>query len=508
MTSAHHPRPEMPKPSLFEARQQALCLESTLNELTLYQFQVESVHTGLDVVQVFEQHPRLPGVVLLQERQFVGMISRQRLLEYLIHPHGLDLFLQQPLSVLHSYARTANLILPQTTSILASAQRALRRSPDQQGEPIIVQMDSEIYRLLNVHELNIAYWQIRGIETQVRYERAQAQLIQSKKMASLGRLVDGVAHEILDPVGFIWGNLVHVATYTEQLMELLSAYEAHFPQLPAPLHRLKQDIELEYVRQDLPRTIDSIRSGAERLKKLVTSLQNFCHIDQVYPKPADLHECLDSILLLLKSGFTGNIEIIKNYGCLPPVTCYLGQLSQVFMNILTNAIDILMNQAVYWELIDEFNGREISAPQPNPTIKPQIMITTEVRSHNLSTLELLMLSERVHHDNSVTAPRWVSIRITDNGPGLHPEQYQKILDSFLGNKHTAKETSLALSYQMVTAKHGGKFYLHSPVPTALVLYPIPAINPAESSLEKIPTASQFQVQPSSGTEFEILLPLI
>jgi signal transduction histidine kinase len=119
-----------------------------------------------------------------------------------------------------------------------------------------------------------------------------------------------------------------------------------------------------------------------------------------------------------------------------------------------------------------------------------------------------MLSERLHPDDRIIAPRWVSIRITDNGPGLHPEQYQKILDSFSINKRAAKETSLALSYQMVTDKHGGKFYLHSPVPTALAQYPIPTINSSESPLATIPTASQFQIQPSSGTEFEILLPLI
>ena len=463
----------LPSPKIAEANQRELHLESTLAELPLYSFEVNAEVVSSTVTALFDRHPLLPGVVLLEQEQFLGMISRQRLLEFLLRPEGTKLFLSKPLSVLHSYARSENLILPDSIPILVAAQLALRRSPAERAEPIVVRFEAEsspiTYRLLDVHELNIAYWQIRGLETQVRYERTQVQMIQIEKMASLGRLVDGVAHEILDPVGFIWGNLVHISTYTNQIMALLEAYEQHCPQIPEAIALLQEEIELDYIRHDLPQTITSIRAGAERLKKLVSGLQNFCHVDDVYPKPANLHECLDSILLLLKSRLSGEIEIVRKYGHLPPIACFAGQLNQVFINILTNAIDVLLNQAIRQDLVIELGQNSPLFLKPAP--KPQITITTQIRpapsKTELSKTELGHL-------------RWVSIRIADNGPGLSLEKQQQIRDSFSVEKRAAKETSLGVSYQIVTAKHGGMLLLRSP-----------------SSID-----------PSSGTEFEILLPLI
>lgn len=350
-------------------------------------------------------------------------------------------------------------MLPESTTILAAAQQALRRAPELQGEPIVVEVKPHSYRLLDIHSLNIAYWQIRGIETQVRYERTQAQMIQSEKMASLGRLVDGVAHEILDPVGFIWGNLTYVTAYSESLMKLLSAYESLSPEPPAAINELKEEIEFDFLQSDLPQAIASIKAGAERLTKLATSLQNFCHIDEIHPKPADLHAILDGILLLLKSRLTGEIEVVKNYGYLPPVPCYAGQLNQVFMNVLTNAVHALINEAVSQEFAKEFRGTGVT----DLTRKPRIEITTKVGSSPPSELEK-------------TQTRWVSIVIADNGPGMSVEKQQKILESFSTEKRAEKETSLAVSYQIVTAKHGGQLIMRS----------------------------QFGV----GTEFEIWLPLI
>ncbi|GAB4383700.1 MAG: hypothetical protein Kow00121_46030 [Elainellaceae cyanobacterium] len=467
-------RPPIPHPSIAEVSSQELRLETTLVELRLHEFQVESFYTGREAIQILERYPMLPGIVLKEQGQYLGMISRQRLLEFLIRPKGTELFLPRPLSVLYSYAQSNSLILPESTTIVVAAQLALRRPLHQQGEPIVVVSTNQdttqpVYQLLDAHELNIAYWQIRGIETQVRYERSQMQMIQIEKMANLGRLVDGVAHEILDPVGFIWGNLVHLSTYVEQIMELLTLYEQHFPDVPDALTKLRHEIELDYLRQDIPQTFASIRAGANRLKKLANSLQNFCHIDDVYPKPADLHEGLDSILLLLKSRITGEIEIVKNYGHLPPVTCYAGQLNQVFMNILSNATYALLKQVVRQELANEFNYESYSAPLQTK-LKPCITITTYVRT----------LSSEINAINP--SPRWVSICIADNGPGLSLDKQQQILDSFSIEKRADKETSLAMSYQIITAKHGGKFYMRSP-----------ACNAGGTGI---------------GTEFEILLPLI
>jgi signal transduction histidine kinase len=180
-------------------------------------------------------------------------------------------------------------------------------------------------------------------------------------------------------------------------------------------------------------------------------LQNFCHIDELYPKPADLHACINSILLLINSRIKGEIEIVKHYGNLPPVYCFVGQLSQVLMNLLSQAVDILLDEAVR----QQFN--------PNTHDKPKIEITTEVISQEATNPD---------------APdsRWVSIRIVDNGPGIPLELQQQIIESFSVEKRANKETSLAISYQIITAKHGGKF--------------------------------NFNSQLGIGTEFEILLPLV
>lgn len=482
MPSSKPQKSKLPQPQFLGANSSELRLESVLADLSLHQFQVEVHHKGTEIVQLLEQHPHLPGVVLLDRNQFVGVIPRQRLLEILIRPQGMT-FLPNPLSVLYGYLRTNHLALSASTPILVAAQLALRRSPDQQADPIVVQMDAAdaadttTYCLLDIHELNIAYWQLRGVETQVRYERTQIQIVQTEKMAGLGRLVDGVAHEILDPVGFIWGNLTHLSTYTDQVMQLLAAYEQHFPDSPEEINQLQTEIELDYLREDLPQTIASIRSGAERLKNLVTSLQNFCHIDDVYPKPADIHECLDSILLLLKSRVSGEIQIVRDYGHLPPVTCYAGQLNQVFMNILTNAINALLNQAVQQELIEDMRGRNQAKLWQATASKPCITIKTQVRP------------APVDAEQNV-ASRWVVICIADNGPGLSAESYQQILDSFSIEKRADKETSLAVSYQIVTAKHGGKLYFRS----YGAGMPVNSLSNANLS--------------EHGTEFEIWLPLV
>ncbi|GAB1541838.1 hypothetical protein NUACC21_45110 [Scytonema sp. NUACC21] len=441
-------------PFLSGSSNSDLNLESTLKELPAYNFSVETSCTGAEVAVYLDKYPLLPGVILLEEQKYVGMVSRRRLLEFLIRPYGQELLFQQPLRVFYSYARTEILLLVDSTPILAAMQLALRRSAELLAEPVVVYTAPDTYRLLDLQELNIASWQIRGIETQVRYERSQALMIQNDKMASLGRLVDGVAHEILDPLNFIWGNLAHVANYSQDLMKLVAAYEKDNFWASEETNHLKQEIELDFLQQDLSRAIASIRAGAERLKRLVTGLQNFCHIDEVYPKPADLHANIDSIILLISSRITGEITIVKNYGHLPPVYCFIGQLNQVFMNILTIAVDTLLNEAVRQQLHPE---------AANTTQKPQIEITTQVISRQASQSKL-------------PASRWVSIRIADNGPGMSQDLQQQIIHSLSVEKRADKETSLAVSYRIVKARHGGELNLHSEL--------------------------------GKGTEFEILLPLL
>ncbi len=459
-------------PRLMEGSIFDLGLASTLGDLSLYEFQVSASCLGIVVAQIFERYPLVPGVILVEETvdgdsEFLGMISRRQLLECLIRPEGMKLFLRKPLKVLYSHGRTPPLILSEDTPIVTATQQALRRLPEWRGEPIVVEIDplsssssSLPFRLLDVQELNVASWQIRGIETQVRYERMQTQIVQIEKMASLGRLVDGVAHEILDPVGFIWGNLTHLSAYSESLLELIKVYEMNFPTIPLNIKQLKDEIEFDYIQEDIPQIINSIKSGSERLKKLATSLQNFCHIDEVHPKPADLHTNLESILLLLKNRISTEIRVIKNYDHIPPVTCYIGQLNQVFMNILTNSIDALVSQAFSQEWAKKYRGNISQNLDKQPTIE----ITTEVRS------------PKTKPTTEKTPQRWVSIRIADNGPGMSFDEQQKVLESFSTRRRVDKETSLAHSYQIITGKHGGQFLMQS--------------------------------EPGLGTEFEILLPLV
>jgi signal transduction histidine kinase len=371
----------------------------------------------------------------------------------MIRPHGKELLLEEPLHVIYSYTHSSFLLLPETTPILTAMQRSLRRPPELLIEPIVVQIKTDDYRLLDIQELHTVSWQMRGIETQLRDERNQAKMIQNDKMASLGRLVDGVVHEILDPINFIWGNLTYVTTYTHDLLRLISAYEKQSPDESPEIADLKAEIEFDFLDKDLLRTLNSIRTGAERLKKLVISLQNFCHIDEIHPRSADIHACIDNIVLLINSRIKGEIEIIKNYGHLPPVYCFLGQLNQVFMNIFSHSVDGLLNNISF-----RFSS------EPEKVIhKPKIEIYTEV------------VSLPAMNPNAPDS-RWVAIRIADNGMGISPESQQEFIQSFSTQKNADKETSLAASYRIITARHGGKL--------------------------------NFRSELNIGSEFEILLPLV
>ncbi|MBU7581383.1 MAG: CBS domain-containing protein [Nostoc sp. TH1S01] len=441
-------------PVLSIASDHYLSLESNLQKLPMYDFAIDSSCTCTEVANYLEQYPRLPGVVLLEQGKFLGMISRRRILEFFIRPFGQELFAKANLYELYSYARTEILLLPETTTILAAMQHTLKRSPELFAEPIVVQTETNTYKLLDIHDLNLAAWQIRGIETQVRYERSQAQMIQNDKMARLGRLVDGVAHEILDPVGFIWGNLTYISKYSQDLLKLIAAYAKDLPEGSAAINYLKEEIEFDFLEEDLSKALASAHTGAERLKKLVTSLQNFCHIDEIYPKPVDINACIDGIVILLKSRLKGEIEIVKKYGKIPPISCFMGQLHQVLMNIFSHTVDALLNEAVRQQFQQECSSDKN---------QPQIVITTAV------------VSQAPTQSNAPDS-RWVCISIVDNSPGMSQEAQKQILDSFSTEKRADVETSLGVSYQIITARHGGKL--------------------------------DFRSQVGVGSEFKILLPLV
>lgn len=254
-------------------------------------------------------------------------------------------------------------------------------------------------------------------------QETQTQLIQTEKMSSLGQLVAGVAHEINNPVNFIYGNLGYASEYTQQLLKLLHLYKLHNPQPHPEILALEKAIDLEFLIQDLPKIISSMQVGADRIQSIVLSLRNFSRLDEADFKPVDLHEGIDNTLLILRHRLSAhsdlpNIEVIKDYGKLPLVKCYAGQMNQVFMNLLSNAIDAMEKVSDNLE-----------------SFKPRILIST-----------------RVSADNSL-----ILIRIGDNGSGMREELIKRIFDPFFTTKPVGKGTGLglAISYQIIVKKHGG-----------------------------------------------------
>ncbi|MDX2097963.1 MAG: PAS domain-containing protein [Leptolyngbyaceae cyanobacterium bins.59] len=273
-------------------------------------------------------------------------------------------------------------------------------------------------------------------------QQAQAQLIQSEKMSSLGQLLAGVAHEINNPVNFIYGNLSHANEYAENLLGLVDLYQKHYPDPVPEIQEEAEDIDLEFLYEDLPKLLSSMKVGAERIQKIVASLRIFSHRDETEFRPVNIHEGLDSTLMILqnrlkaKSDHVG-IEIVREYGNLPAIECYAGQLNQVFMNILVNAIDALeelMNKG-HWTMGDRFTSATDSPLNTTPTIT----IRTGIQGD------------------------YAQIRIMDNGPGIPEPVQQRIFDPFFTTKPVGKGTGMgmSISYQIVVEKHRGRLRCES-----------------------------------------------
>ncbi|WP_414514549.1 sensor histidine kinase [Nostoc sp. PCC 9305] len=264
-------------------------------------------------------------------------------------------------------------------------------------------------------------------------QRTQAQVVQSEKMSSLGQLVAGIAHEINNPVNFIHGNLTHLDEYTENLLQMISLYQERYSSHDPEIQALAEEIDLEFLIEDLQKILPSMKMGTERIRNIVLSLRNFSRMDEAEFKRVDIHEGIESTLLILQHRLKDKpdrpaIEVIKDYGNLPQAECYPGQLNQVLMNILVNAIDAL----------DEADIKRTSQQiQENPS---QITIRT-----------------------SVVDSQSIEIAIADNAQGMPESVQSRIFDPFFTTKPVGKGTGMgmAISYQIITEKHGGKLLCFS-----------------------------------------------
>ncbi len=424
-----------------------ISLSSTVGDLLLYDFTIEIDSQGLTASNAFKDNPLLPGIILTENGKFLGMISRQRFLDYMSRPYALELFSKRPLRVLYESAQTDVLAMPGDTLVVTGANQCLKRSPELIYEPIVVKTGDEIGKLLDIHDLFVTQSQIHELATKLLRQQTQARMVETEKMAGLGQMVAEVSHDIADPVNVIYDNLRYLSDYSNSLLSLLATYEEEATVQSDKVAEIKDATNIEFVLEDLPKVISSITKGAEQLKKIVGGLETFSQIDESASDDIDVNGCLETCLTILNNRLEQNFAVVKTLAELPKITGFQGQLVQVFVNIISNAIDVLIEQA---------------ALMSGSSWQPEIVISTEILDDQ--------------------DQKWVSVKIADNGPGIPESDQAKIFELFFNPKESGKGTGLGLStsHQIVTQNHKGKISLRSPL--------------------KIDNAI------AGGTEFQVLLP--
>lgn len=304
-------------------------------------------------------------------------------------------------------------------------------------------------------------WQAQQLEQALyKLQSTQSQLVQTEKMSSLGQLVAGVAHEVNNPVNFISGNLSYAEDYTAKILKLLQMYQNQLPEPTLEIEEYVEEIDLDYLQRDLPKLLSSMKVGTERIQKIVLNLRNFSRMDESEIKAVDIHEGIDSSLMILQSRLKAKphfpgVKIFKSYGDLPKVECYPGQLNQVFMNIITNAIDALeetyvsdrwtadsIKQLKQDKMRHEYHEKEDNA------IADEAIFSTPYPQFSMPCIRII---------TEVSSSEQVIIRIADNGQGIPEQVQQRLFDPFFTTKPVGKGTGLGLSisYQIITERHAG-----------------------------------------------------
>ncbi|QIR40110.1 response regulator [Tolypothrix sp. PCC 7910] len=374
-----------------------------------------SFHYISDPTQAIQEAIALSPTVILLDLVMPEMDGLMLLRWFRSHPATRDI----PIVMLSSKEEAK----VKAEAFAAGANDYLIKLPDPVELIARIRYHSKAYnnlKALTTATIN-AQLQAQELEHTVKQlQTTQVQLVQTEKMSSLGRMVAGLAHEINNPINFMQGNFKYLDNHIQSLVDLIQAYQQEYPQFNAVIEEKSSDINLEFILEDLPKILTSMKIGSERISEMILSLRNFARLDQAGSKKVNIHEGIESTLLLLKHRIRQDIKIVKDYSNLPLIECYPAELNQVFMNVLNNAIDAVLEQH------DKAQDK-------------QIIIKTEITE--LAT---------------------VKITITDNGIGIKPEIQAKIFDPFFTTKPVNKGTGLGLSisYQIIE-EHQGKISLKS-----------------------------------------------
>lgn len=308
-------------------------------------------------------------------------------------------------------------------------------------------------------------------------QAAQVQQIQNEKMVGLGQLVAGISHEVNNPISFIYGNLQYASEYVQDLVKIIEAYQQEYPHPTPHIQKIIQDIDLNFVINDLQNLMDAMHRGSDRIREIVLALQNFSRHDEAQMKPVNIHEGIDSTLVMLQHRLreTANrpaITVVKEYGSLPLITCYASELNQVFMHLLNNAIDALErgssekknseDQLTVCETSENLETSHNATVRPSPVngqkiISQRVEVNRHTSENTKKSAPIPTANPQIRICTELVEPHTVKIAIADNGHGIDELLQSRLFDPFFTTKPVGKGSGLGLSisYQIVVQKHRG-----------------------------------------------------